>query len=295
MSAVSGFNGLSPTLQIIKKTKSIAIANKESIICGWNLIKKQLKKNNTKFIPVDSEHFSIWSVIDKIDKNRVKKITLTASGGPFLNRKLKKKISPIDAIKHPNWKMGKKISIDSATMINKIFEIIEAKKIFDLHISKFSILIHPRSYIHSIIEFKNGLIKIVAHDTNMRIPIFNSIYLQEDKEIKTKKIDLQTLNKLNFQKVNTKKFPIIKLINKIPKKDSLFETVLVAMNDELVDLFLKNEISFYDISKKIYNLQNLKEFTKFKYQKPKNLAQIERLNDFVRLKTRALSVISNRK
>ena len=113
-------------------------------------------------------------------------------------------------------------------MINKIFEIIEAKKIFDLHISKFSILIHPKSYIHSIIEFKNGLIKIVAHDTNMRIPIFNSIYLQEDKEIKTKKIDLQILNQLNFQKVNTKKFPIIKLINKIPKKDSLFETVLVV-------------------------------------------------------------------
>ena len=109
MSAVSGLDGLSPTLQIIKKTKSIAIANKESIICGWNLIKKQLKKNNTKFIPVDSEHFSIWSVIDKIDKNRVKKITLTASGDPFLNKKLKK-ISPIDAIKHPNWKMEKNIN-----------------------------------------------------------------------------------------------------------------------------------------------------------------------------------------
>ncbi len=295
MSAVSGFEGLSPTLQIIKKTKSIAIANKESIICGWNLIKKELKKNNTKFIPVDSEHFSIWSVIDKIDKNRVKKIILTASGGPFLNKKIKKKISPLDAIKHPNWKMGKKISIDSATLINKVFEIIEAKKIFDLHISKFSILIHPKSYIHSIVEFKNGLIKIVAHDTNMRIPIFNSIYFNENKEIKTNKIDLKILNQLNFQKVNIKRFPIIKLINKLPKDDSLFETVLVSINDELVNLFLKKEISFSDISKKIYELQNLKEFTKFKYQKPKNLAQIERLNDFVRLKTRSLSVISNPK
>ena len=191
--------------------------------------------------------------------------------------------------------MGKKISIDSATLINKVFEIIEAKKIFDLHISKFSILIHPKSYIHSIVEFKNGLIKIVAHDTNMLIPIFNSIYLNENKEIKTSKIDLKTLNQLNFQKVNIKKFPIIKLINKLPKDDSLFETVLVSMNDELVNLFLKKEISFSDISKKIYELQNLKEFAKFKYQKPKNLAQIEKLNDFVRLKTRTLSVISKPK
>ena len=130
MCAISGFHGLKPTLDIIKFTKTIAIANKESIICGWNLIKKDLKKYKTYFIPVDSEHFSIWSLLDNNKKNNFEKIYITASGGPFRKLSLKKfkNISIIDALKHPNWSMGKKITIDSATMMNKVFEIIEAKK-----------------------------------------------------------------------------------------------------------------------------------------------------------------------
>ena len=129
MSSISGFNGLKPTIKIIKKTKTIAIANKESIICGWSLIKKQLDKYNTKFIPVDSEHFSIWSVIKNINPNLIDQIIITASGGPFLNFKNKKiKKTPKLATRHPNWKMGKKISTDSATLMNKVFEVIEAKK-----------------------------------------------------------------------------------------------------------------------------------------------------------------------
>ena len=133
MSSISGFDGLKPTIKIIKKTKIIAIANKESIICGWSLIKKEIDKHKTKFIPVDSEHFSIWSVIKNINPKNIDQIIITASGGPFLNLKNKKiKKTPKLATNHPNWKMGKKISTDSATLMNKVFEVIEAKKIFNL-------------------------------------------------------------------------------------------------------------------------------------------------------------------
>ena len=297
MSAISGLEGLYPTLRIIKKTKRIAIANKESIICGWDLIKKEIKKNKTEFIPVDSEHFSIWSVIKDYDRSDIEKIILTASGGPFLNKKIKKNVKIKDAINHPNWKMGKKISVDSATLMNKIFEIIEAKKIFNIDLKRFDILIHPKSYIHAIIKLKNGLIKIIAHETDMQIPIFNSIYMGSTNKnfIKSKKIDLNILNSLNLQNVSVKKFPVVKILNRITKINSLFDTVLVSVNDELVNLYLKNEINFLDISSKLCHIINLPVFSKYKLQKPKNLAQIEKLNEFVRLKTRALSVISHKK
>ncbi len=229
MSAISGIEGLRPTIDIIKKTKRIAIANKESLICGWSLIQKELKKYKTEFIPVDSEHFSIWSVIKDYKKSDIEKVILTASGGPFLNKKIKKNVSLRDAISHPNWSMGKKISIDSATMMNKIFEIIEAKKIFDIGLNKFEILIHPKSYVHAIVKLKNGLIKIVAHDTDMKIPISNSIYRGDNNQnfVKSKKINMNILNSLNFQKARIKKFPVIKILNKITIKESLFDTVLV--------------------------------------------------------------------
>ena len=297
MSAISGIEGLRPTIDIIKKTKRIAIANKESLICGWSLIQKELKKYKTEFIPVDSEHFSIWSVIKDYRKSDIEKIILTASGGPFLNKKIKNNVSLKDAINHPNWSMGKKISIDSATMMNKIFEIIEAKKIFDIELNKFEIFIHPKSYVHAIVKLKNGLIKIIAHDTDMKIPISSSIYMGDNIQnfVKSKKININILNSLSFQKARIKKFPVIKILNKITKKESLFDTVLVSINDELVNLFLENKIKFLDISSKLWYLINSPLFSKFKHQKPKNLAQIEKLNEFVRLKTRTLSVISQKK
>ena len=138
MSSITGLSGLEPTLKSIRFTKKILIANKEAIICGWNLINKELKKYNTKFIPVDSEHFSIWSLLQNNKTQNIDKIYITASGGPFLKLALNKfsKISIKKALKHPNWKMGKKISIDSATMMNKLFEIIEAKNIFNLEYKK---------------------------------------------------------------------------------------------------------------------------------------------------------------
>ncbi len=296
MSSISGFDGLKPTLKIIKKTKTIAIANKESIVCGWSLIKKKIEKHKTKFIPVDSEHFSIWSVIKDVNPQIIDKIIITASGGPFLNLKSKHiKKTPKLATNHPNWKMGKKISTDSATLMNKVFEVIEAKKIFNIDLDKFNILIHPKSYIHAIIKFKNGLIKLVAHDTDMKIPIFNSLYYNEYNYFKSKKININLLNNLNLNKVDSKKYPLVNILKLVPKKDTLFETLLVSINDELVSLFLLNKISFDDISYKLKQIINYKIFIKYRYKKLQNLTQIEKLNEFVRLKTKSLSVISNSK
>ena len=285
MSSISGIQGLKPTIEIIKYTKNIAIANKEAIICGWNLIDKELKKNKTNFIPVDSEHFSIWYALKGIDKKIIDKIYLTASGGPFLNYPKKKfdKINMKQAVNHPNWKMGKKISIDSATMMNKVFEIIEAKKIFDITYKKLSIIIHPKSYVHAILKFKNGLTKIIVHDTNMKIPIYNSLY-SSNHMINSKKLDLKILNNLNFQDVDLKRFPITKILTKLPEKSSLFETVLVSINDKLVKLFLDNRIKFTDISKKMNSMLELNEFKKFKKLKVKKVDDIMSLNNKIEYK-----------
>ena len=292
MSAISGFWGLKPTLNIIKYTKIIAIANKESIICGWNLIEKNLKKYKTNFIPVDSEHFSIWSLIHNDKKNNFEKIYLTASGGPFRKYPLKKfkDISIKDALKHPNWSMGKKISIDSATMMNKVFEIIEAKKIFNLKYSQLEILIHPKSYLHAIVKFDNGLSKLLIHDTNMIIPIFNSIYNNNEKKIRSKKINIQVLNNLDLSKVDNIKFPVVTIINKMQDNDSLFETVIVSANDKLVSLFLNNKIKFIDISNILLKICSLSEFNKFKLIKPKSIDEINNLADYVSLKIDSLGV-----
>ena len=292
MCAISGFQGLKPTLDIIKFTKTIAIANKESIICGWNLIKKDLIKYETNFIPVDSEHFSIWSLLDNNKKNNFEKIYITASGGPFRKLSLKKfkNISIKDALKHPNWSMGKKISIDSATMMNKVFEIIEAKKIFDLNYNQLEILIHPKSYLHAIIKFNNGLSKLLIHDTNMTIPIFNSVYFETDKRLKSKKINIDILNNLDLKKIDKIKFPVIKILNNMSEKDSLFETIIVSANDKLVDLFLNNKIKFNDISNTLLEICSIPEFNKFRLIKPKNVDEISDLADYVSLKIDTMSV-----
>ena len=296
ISAISGLSGLQPTLDIIKYTKNVAIANKESIICAWNLIERELKKNNTKFIPVDSEHFSIWYLLKNIKIQTVEKIIITASGGPFLNWKISKikKATPKFAIKHPNWSMGKKISVDSATMMNKVFELIEAQRIFDLDRSKFKILIHPQSLVHAIVKFDNGLTKLLIHDTNMKIPIFNTIYDDSIKKVHSKKLDMTQLNNLTFKKIDLKKFPSIKVLKFIPKKISLFETILVSCNDELVDLFLKNKIKFWEIHLKMKKILNYIEFAKFKRIQPDNTKQIYKLSEYVRLKTRSLSINSQK-
>ena len=286
MNSIVGIDGLDPTLRIIKHAKKIAIANKESIICGWSLIKKELKKNKTQFIPVDSEHFSIWYGFKNLNIKRVEKIYITASGGPFKNTPLSqfKNISIYDAIKHPNWKMGKKISIDSATMMNKVYEVIEAKNIFNIPYDKIKILIHPKSYMHCLLKFDNGLLKIILHDTTMQIPIFNSLYFDTKKTIKSKEVDLKKINELNLQNIDLKRFPIVKILQFLPNKSSLYETVIVSANDYLVELFLKKKIKFTDIQKKLFKIIKSKEFLKYKKITPKNAIDVVLLNKYVRSK-----------
>tara|TARA_Y100000591_G_scaffold39708_1_gene29292 strand:- start:1211 stop:2377 length:1167 start_codon:yes stop_codon:yes gene_type:complete len=290
MSSIVGLDGLYPTIKIIKFTKQIAIANKESIICAWNLIERELLKHKTEFIPVDSEHFSIWYALKNKPTNKIEKIYLTASGGSLLKVPKKKygKIKLSKILQHPNWKMGRKITIDSSTLMNKVFEIIEAKKIFKLNYNQLEILIHPKSYVHAIIKFTDGLIKLIAHETTMEIPIFNSIYHADKKKLKTKNIDLKKLNKLNFSYVNSNKFPLVKTLKKLPYKDSLFETVLVSTNDELVNLFLNKKINYDDIHLKLTKIININEFKKLKKILPRNISHVIKTSEHVHNKIKLL-------
>ena len=292
MSSIVGLDGLEPTLKIIKFTKKIAIANKESIICGWNLINKELKKYNTKFVPVDSEHFSIWYALQNNHKHNIEKIYLTASGGSLLNIPKKKfdKISIKQILNHPNWKMGKKITIDSSTLMNKVFEIIEAKKIFDINYNQLEIIIHPQSYIHAIMKFSDGMIKIIAHDTTMEIPIYNSIYDKSYKNFKTGKINFNKLNSLKLNPVEKKKFILVNILKKLPMNDSLFETIIVSANDELVKLFLKKKIRYVDISSYLMKFVNRNQFKKLKKILPRNISDVIKLNQYVRNKIQSTYV-----
>ena len=186
--------------------------------------------------------------------------------------------------------MGKKITIDSSTLMNKVFEVIEAKKLFNIPYNKISILTHPNSYIHAIIKFKNGIIKILAHDVDMKIPVFNSIYSKKIENIQSKSLDINVLNKLQLKKVNTNKFPLIKIINKLPEHDTLFETILITVNDYLVYKFLDKKINFNELMNLIIKFVNLKEFLKYKKIKPKHINDIYKLRDYVSLKLSRISI-----
>ena len=292
MNAIVGLDGLEPTLNIIPKTKTIAIANKESIICGWNLIKNKLKKNKTQFIPVDSEHFSIWSLMNYQKKENIEKLYITASGGPFINlpQNKFKNIRLSDALKHPIWNMGKKITIDSATLMNKVFEVIEAKNIFEVSYNQIYILTHQKSYVHAIVKFNNGITKILSHDPDMKIPIYNSLYISENKNYKSKPLNLDFLNNLNLKKVDKRKFPLVNIINSLPKNPSLFETILITVNDYLVLKFLEKKINYKKLIFLIYKFSNLRKFQKYKKIKPKNVKEIYRLRDYVSFKMNSIGI-----
>lgn len=292
MSAIVGIEGLGPTLKIIKHSKKIAIANKESIICGWNLLEKEIKKFKAIFVPVDSEHFSIWYALQKKQIKNINKIYITASGGPLLGltEKKIKKIKIRDVLNHPNWDMGKKITVDSSTMMNKVFELIEAKNIFNIGFDKLEIIVHPKSYIHAIINFNDGMINMIAHETTMDIPIFNTIFDNKKYFKNLSRINIQKLNDLQLTSVDKKKFPLVKVLKYIPNEISLFETVLVSANDELVRLYLNNKIKYKDIQSKLIKILSLKEFTKFKKLKPRNISDIIKLDKHVRFKLSSKSV-----
>ena len=293
MSAVVGLAGLQPTIDAIKISKTVAIANKETIICGWSIISKLIKKYKTQILPVDSEHFSIMELTKNLKDSDVKEIIITASGGPFLKKSLNRlnKVKPKEAANHPNWKMGKKISIDSANMMNKFFEIIEACKLFKFNKNKYKILIHPQSYVHSIVRFKNGLIKMILYNTDMKIPISNTIYQKNNSFSNKSKIDSKILNKLSFEKVNLKKFPSIKLIKKCFKMGYSTPIIINASNEVLVSMFLKQKINFLDIVKTINKILKDKEFNKYAKKKPKTVKDVKLIDKWARLKTTNMCVI----
>ena len=293
MSAVVGLAGLQPTIDAIKISKTVAIANKETIICGWQILSKLIKKYKTEIVPVDSEHFSIMELTKGVRNEEVEEIIITASGGPFLNTPINKlrKIKPKQAIKHPNWKMGKKISVDSANMMNNVFEVIEAHRLFKFHKSKYKIMIHPQSYVHSIIRFKNGLTKMILYNTDMKIPISNTLYKSENNLFKTTNLEIKHLNNLNFQKVNLKTFPSIKLLNKCFSLGLSTPIIINAANEVLVDLFLKGKIEFLDIVKMINRILRDQDFKKYAKRNASSVKGIKIIDNWARLKTINMCVI----
>jgi 1-deoxy-D-xylulose-5-phosphate reductoisomerase len=284
ISAIPGIAGLKPTLLMTKFSKNILIANKETIICGWSLIKKQAKKYQCKIIPIDSEHFSIFKLLEHHKLEEIENIYITASGGPFLNYKKHqfKKIKPKDALKHPKWKMGKKISVDSSTLINKILEVIEAEKLFNIPNKKIKILIHPNSLVHAIIELKNGLTKFIYHETSMLIPIANAIF-NDQLDIKNFYVpkNKKIIENLFFKKVSKITFPIIKIKNRVNEFPST-SIIINSSNEVLVDHFLQKKIDFLSISKIIMIILNDKNYRKYAIRNPININQINKIDNWAR-------------
>ena len=283
--AISGIAGLSPTLLMIKKSKKILIANKESIICGWNLILKNLILYKTKFIPIDSEHFSIFQILENSKFDQIEKVYLTASGGPFLGFKKKqlRNIKPKHALSHPKWSMGKKISVDSSTLMNKVLEYIEAQKLFNLPKEKLDILIHPESLVHAIVKFKNGLSKFIYHETSMQIPIANAIF---DYKINMNifiKND-NTIKNLSFKTPDSNNYPIIKILKKANEHPST-SIIINASNEVLVDHFLRKKVPFLSIPIIIKEILGDRNYKKYAIRKPKNLKQIYEINSWAKTKT----------
>ena len=274
IAAISGIAGLLPTLNIIKFSKKILIANKESIICGWKFINKELKKNNCSFVPIDSEHFSIFNLIENKNINSIKNIFLTASGGPFFGKNINlQKVTPLQAIKHPNWKMGKKISVDSATLMNKTLEVIEASLIFNLPINKFKIIIHPESLVHAIVQFNNGLSSMLYYVNDMKIPIINSLYQNLNNLRKKQDFDKKYFQKLSFYKPNFKKVPSLKILQSKEILNETGFTLINVVNEILVERFLKKKIIFSDIVKQLLNILYSK--TVLNYLKNKKINKID--------------------
>jgi len=287
VAAISGIAGLLPTINIIKFSKKILIANKESIICGWKFILKELKKYNCHFTPIDSEHFSIHNLIRYKNINTIKDIYLTASGGPFFKKKVNlNKVTPAQAANHPNWKMGKKISIDSANLMNKVLEVIEASLIFNLPINKFKIIIHPQSLIHAVIEFKNGLSSMLYHYNDMKIPIANSLY-NNFYNYKNNHYEFLSQNQLTFIKANSKRNPSLKILkfkNVLNQKGFI---LINALNEILVQKFLENKITFSDITNKLLRILNSKIVKNYL----KN-HQIRHINDVFKVYNYSRSIVN---
>ena len=251
VNALVGISGLKPLFYAIEKNiPYIALANKESIVVGGELLKEKLKNKNSKIIPIDSEHSALFQCLKNENINNIEKVIITASGGPLFKKKIKTK-NVKNIISHPIWKMGKKISVDSATMVNKGFECIEAHYLFDIPYEKIDILIHPQALIHSFVEFIDGNVLACLFYPDMRIPISYALgCLEERIENFAKKIDLLMLNKVEFYKPNYRRFPLLKILLDCVKTN--YNSYLIAFNtanEVLVEKFIDGKIKFEEILK----------------------------------------------
>lgn len=251
VTAVVGMIGIEPTIAAIKAKKDIALANKETLVCAGHIIMPLAKDMGINIYPVDSEHSAIFQCLDK--NNPIKKILLTASGGPFrgFSKEELENVTLEDALKHPNWSMGKKITIDSATMINKGLEIIEASHLFDVDIDDIEVVIQKESIIHSMVEFKDNGILAQLGTPDMKLPISYAIFYPERRYISEERVDFSKLSTLNFSKPDLDVFEGLKMAISAGKKGGSAPTVLNAANEWAVDKFLNKKIGFTDIARLI--------------------------------------------
>ena len=262
VSAVVGYSGLEPTISAIKAGKNIALANKETLVVAGELINNLLKKYKVKMYPIDSEHSAIYQCILGEEKNKYEKIILTASGGPFRGFKLSQleKVTPHEALNHPKWKMGKKISIDSATLMNKGLEVIEAKWLFDIDPSNIEVVIHPEAIVHSMVQFIDGSIKAQLGVPDMKIPIQFALTSPYRIESNFPRLSLNKKLSLNFEKPDLNTFKNLKLAFQAIKEGGNKPCILNAANEVVVDSFLKKEIKFLEMSNIIEECLNKIEY-----------------------------------
>ncbi|MCD4827425.1 MAG: 1-deoxy-D-xylulose-5-phosphate reductoisomerase [Acholeplasmataceae bacterium] len=245
INALSGSTGLMPTIEAIKSGKDIALANKETLVMAGDIVKKYLKEYQVKLFPIDSEHSALWQTIDHEDKRHIKKMVITASGGSFrdLTRDQLKDVTKKDALCHPNWEMGAKITIDSATMMNKGLEVIEAHHLFDLDYDFIETILHNQSVVHGLTYFIDGTIKASLSVSDMRIPIAHALFYP-DRVLYDQELELSDLS---FKKMDFDRFPLLKLSYKVGRQGGIMPTVMNAANEAAVKLFLDDQISFINI------------------------------------------------
>lgn len=249
ITALVGMIGLIPTLEAIKKGKTIALANKETLVTAGNLVMNEAQKHKASIIPVDSEHSAIFQCINGENKKNIEKILLTASGGPFRNKKREDllNVTKNEALKHPNWSMGKKISIDSATLMNKGLEVIEAKWLFDVNVENIEVLVHPQSIIHSMVQFEDSSVIAQLGNPDMKLPIQYALSYPDRILSSFERLDLAKISTLTFENPDMNTFPCLGLAYESLKAGGTYSTVLNAANEVLVNEFLKDTIKFYDI------------------------------------------------
>ena len=247
VSALVGFVGLAPTIKAIEHKKDIALANKETLVAAGEIVMKKAKENNVKITPIDSEHSAIFQCLE--NNNEVNKIILTASGGPFFKKTLKEleDVSLEDALNHPTWKMGSKITIDSATMFNKAFEVIEAYHLFNVKKEQIQVIIHPQSIVHSMVEFKDGAIKAQLGVSDMKVPIAYALSYPNRLNNIANYLSFDKVNKLEFYEADLNRFKPLKLAYNALEEKGTYPCVLNAANEEAVNLFLNQKIKFIDI------------------------------------------------